>query len=39
MVSAEGWSDDASAEDAEVYEHSMRLGTYGVLTLLWHPYE
>lgn len=39
VVSAEGWSDDARAEDGEVYEHSIRLGRHGVLTMLWHPYE
>jgi hypothetical protein len=38
-VSAEGWCDDPNAVDAEVQEHSIRLGTYGVLTLLWHPFE
>jgi Zn-dependent peptidase ImmA (M78 family) len=37
-VSAEGWSDDSSAEGSEVQEHSMRLGAHGVLSLLWHPY-
>lgn len=38
-VSAEGWSDDPRAEDFDIHEHSVRLGAYGVLSLLWHPYQ
>lgn len=34
VVEADEWTDDTRAEGVEVLEHSMKLGNYGVLTLL-----
>ncbi|MDD5308692.1 MAG: ImmA/IrrE family metallo-endopeptidase [Deltaproteobacteria bacterium] len=37
LLDGSSWSDDSRAEGREVYEHSIKLGSYNaVLTLLWH---
>lgn len=36
-VDAEGWSDDSRASRFDLHEHSIRLGGFGVLSMLWHP--
>lgn len=37
LVPGDAWSDDSRASSWELYEHSMQIGQYGVLTLLSCP--